>query len=250
MNTVSFVRIIFISLWTVYISLIAGFFLLLGGKKNGPRFYQSFNLLWARIILEFCGIEVEVKGLEKIKNLCGAILVSNHMSYFDILIIAPVLKIAFRFVFKAELLRVPIFGWILGKSGNIPINREHSSISTIRRIKKTLEKGINVIMFAEGTSGYENEILPFKRGPFILASQLKASIIPIVIRGSYFVYNKQKRRQINSGKVTVEFFDPVLDFLDKKFMSKEEKIETILKVKEKVRDIIVSKYLEVKWKSK
>jgi len=90
----------------------------------------------------------------------------------------------------------------------------------------------------------------FKRGPFILASQLKASIIPIVIRGSYFVYNKQKRRQINSGKVTVEFFDPVLDFLDKKFMSKEEKIETILKVKEKVRDIIVSKYLEVKWKSK
>lgn len=245
MNLISFVRIMFISLWTVYISLIAGFFLFLGGKKNGPRFYQSFSRLWSKIILEFCGIELEIKGLDKIKDMHRAILISNHMSYFDTLILATALNVPFFFVFKEELLKVPIFGWILGRSGNIPINREHSSISTIRRIKKVLAKGINIVMFAEGTSGYDNKILPFKRGPFLIAYQLGAPIVLLVIRGSYFVYNKRNTKQINSGKVTLEFLNPILDFVGKKAkISREEKIETILKVKEKVRDIIVSKYWE------
>jgi len=126
---------------------------------------------------------------------------------------------------------------------------ENPDEETYEKIEKALEQGINVVMFAEGTSGYDNKISRFKRGPFIIAYEVGAVIIPVVIKGSYFIYNKTNKKLINSGKVTVEFLDPIKDFLDeeiffRKSLPIKEKIRATKKVKEKTRNTIVSKYWE------
>jgi len=234
-SLLSLVRILFIALWTIIISLIGDYFFNRKSKAEASQIYQKLGRYWAVPILAVCNVQLEIKGIENVKNKRGMILTPNHMSHFDTLIMLAVLRdIPFRFVYKKELLSVPIFGKVLGKSESIAIDRENTKLSTIRTIMRRLKSGLNLVMFPEGTSGYEDIILPFKDGPFIIASQLGIEIVPVVIRGSRRVYGKSYPRLISAGKVSVEIFSGIRVERDKiKGTAKE------------THDFVEAKYWEV-----
>lgn len=114
------------------------------------------------------------------------IYVSNHTSFLDIPGITMGIRGQFRPLAKKELLKIPIFGWI-AKSAAVIVDRSNpkSRKESMERLKKILQMGISILIFAEGTQNRTKEILqPFKDGAFRMAIDTKLPILPLVVIGA------------------------------------------------------------------
>ncbi|HEY6097861.1 MAG TPA: lysophospholipid acyltransferase family protein, partial [Anaeromyxobacter sp.] len=91
-----------------------------------------------------------------------------------------------RFVAKKELLKIPVFGWALGISGHIVIDRgdPQSAIARINAAAKETEQGMGVLFYAEGTRSRDGTLRPFRPGPFKLAVDAGVPIVPVAITGA------------------------------------------------------------------
>ncbi|MDD3284243.1 MAG: lysophospholipid acyltransferase family protein [Patescibacteria group bacterium] len=220
---INHVRIAFIFIWTFIMSLVAGLCLVFGGKNRGPRWYNFCGKVWSWVIIHFCCIKLRVYGIEKIKDLKNVIFTPNHMSHFDILFLYLAISGQIRFVFKQELGEIPVFGWVLRRSGNITVDREHLKSSTIKNVVATLELGNNIVMFPEGTRSFDGNLREFKEGPFVLGYMSKAQIVPVTINGSFCIHNKINPNIVNSGFVNVIIHDPISCASSKQNPSKDER---------------------------
>lgn len=126
-----------------------------------------------------------ISGLENIQTGRTYLIVSNHQSLADIPVIAH-LKIDTKWLAKAELFRVPLVGWMLRMSGDIPVSRSDRSKSaeTLTQCAQYLRQGCSVVCFPEGSRSRDGQILPFAKGPFKLAIREQVSILPLVVEGS------------------------------------------------------------------
>ncbi len=243
LRTISFFKLVFIIISILIMTVLGEIALLIAKGERGSKNYFFFARLCSKWILKVCLIKVDVQGLDNVKNLKGVIYTPNHMSHFDILILMANLPNQFRFVFKKELAKVPIFGWVLNKSGNILVDREKMGPSTIKSIKAEIKKGNSIIMFPGGTrskTGNLNE--EFKDGPFVMAYALKTKIVPVTINGSFFIHNKVNPKIFNSGQVELIIHEPLDDFVKSAKLSREDRKIEIPKMSKKVRDIILSKF--------
>ena len=239
----SFFKLIFIVISVLITTILGGIALLVLKGEQGSKIYLFFAQVCAKCILKICLIKVDIQGLDNVRDLEGVIYTPNHMSYFDILILMANLPNQFRFVFKKELAQVPIFGWVLNRSGNILVDRESTGPSTIKSIKAEIEKGNNIIMFPGGTrskTGRLNE--EFKDGSFVMAHVLKTKIVPVTINGSFFIHNKVNPKIINSGQVELIIHEPLNDFMESVKPSGKDRKIVILEMSKKVRSIILSKF--------
>ena len=153
---------------------------------------HSIGRLWGRILLFLSGVTVEVKGLENILAGKPQIFASNHQGAFDILALQAFIPIQFRWVAKRSLFKIPIIGWSMSLAGYVSMDRERSG-SAYRSIETAAEKvrnGICVLIFPEGTRSATGELLPFKRGGFLLAIKSGAPVVPLSIRGSTDIMRK------------------------------------------------------------
>jgi 1-acyl-sn-glycerol-3-phosphate acyltransferase len=138
------------------------------------------------------GVEVKPIYREEIKQGPATIFMSTHCSALDICATFAYSKVLINFICKNSLVYIPFFGMCILGGGNIPIKRKHlqSAIESLkeaaRRVKK-LRK--NICIAPEGTrrrtlsTGSVDQLLPFKKGPFHLAKDAGASIIPVVYNG-------------------------------------------------------------------
>ncbi len=142
---------------------------------------------WCRSLLWAGGVKVDMEGLEHLDPSRPAVLVSNHESWYDVFALAGLLPVDYRFVGKKELTKVPVFGPAWVACGNIPIDRsDHAAaIESLREAGEKIrrEKAV-VVMFPEGTRSRGGELLPFKKGAFVLALQLGVPVIPVGVSGS------------------------------------------------------------------
>ena len=153
---------------------------------------HSIGRLWGRILLFLSGVTVEVKGLENILAGKPQIFASNHQGAFDILALQAFIPIQFRWVAKRSLFKIPIIGWSMSLAGYVSMDRERAG-SAYRSIETAAEKvrnGICVLIFPEGTRSATGELLPFKRGGFLLAIKSGAPVVPLSIRGSTGIMRK------------------------------------------------------------
>jgi 1-acyl-sn-glycerol-3-phosphate acyltransferase len=161
--------------------------LLLRPFDRSGRIFNAFGRGWARTILWICGIHISVRGLENIEPGSHYIYVSNHASMFDIPAVMAGIPDQVRIVYKQELERVPVFGWIMKYSPYITIDRQ-KSFSAMRSLELAAERikyGTSVLLFAEGTRSEHGRLQPFKRGAFSLAVRADKQIVPVTINGSY-----------------------------------------------------------------
>jgi 1-acyl-sn-glycerol-3-phosphate acyltransferase len=138
-------------------------------------------------ILWICGIKIEVQGLEKIKSGVNYIYVSNHASLFDIPAVIAGLPDQVRIVYKQELEKIPIFGWVLKYGPYVTIDREKqfSAMRSLELAAERIKHGASVLLFAEGTRSTDGRLQSFKRGAFSLAVKTEKPIVPLTINGSY-----------------------------------------------------------------
>lgn len=166
--------------------------------------------LWARSILFVSGIDVTVNGTSNIDTGRSAIFMANHQSNFDIPVLLAHLPVQFRWLAKAELFRIPIFGRAMRGCGYISIDRSDrdSAFQSLTKAAATIKNGTSVLIFPEGTRSPDGTINPFKKGPFVLTVDAGAPIVPIVIHGTWSIMPKN-RRIIKPCRVTLDILPPV-----------------------------------------
>ncbi|CAO3700230.1 unnamed protein product [Rhizopus stolonifer] len=146
-----------------------------------------------------CGITVKPEGLENLKTKGPAIIVCNHQSSLDIMLMGRVYPENTTIMAKKELKYYPFLGWFMQLTRVIFLDRKNreNAIKEARQAAQDIhQKNTNVWVFPEGTRGHESEItlLPFKKGPFYMAVQAKVPIIPVVIANYSHLYNAKEKR--------------------------------------------------------
>ena len=171
--------------------------------------YDGIPRWWAKILLWVAAVDVRASGTEFITGESPRIFVGNHVSWFDVLASAAVLPRG-KYVAKAELFRVPVFGQAIRWIGMIEIERENrkAAFESIERAAAKIRAGNPVVMFAEGTRGEEYALRPFKKGPFVLAITAGVPIVPMVIYGT-IERMRRGRWTIRPGTIEVTFLEPI-----------------------------------------
>lgn len=186
---------VLVKLYTLWVLIVFSVFMivLLPGIMIpfllGRRFSwigYSFLWLWSWIFSMLTLIRYDLKGREHIQPKTSYIYVSNHTSFLDIPGIRLLIPGEFRPIAKKELLKIPVFGFIV-KAATVVVDRSNaqSRKQSIEKLREILTGGISILVFAEGTQNRTKEILqPFKDGAFRIAIDTQLPIVPLVVIGA------------------------------------------------------------------
>ena len=196
-----------IVVWVIWVTLVLGIMVILVAffSRNG-NFPHLIARAWARSILIVACIPVRVEGIDNLKIDGSYILMANHQSNFDIPVLLGCLPVQFRWLAKAELFKIPIFGRGMRGCGYISIDRSNrkSAFRSLAEAAQKIRNGVSVLIFPEGTRSWDGEIQPFKKGGFVLSVDAGVPIIPIIITGTRAVMPKGKlliRKQTVAMKI-------------------------------------------------
>ncbi len=166
---------------------------------------------WSSVLLRAAGVKVVAENAEGLDRDAPQILVSNHVSWFDVLAICVATPGRIYFVSKKEVRRAPFLGKSIEVCGHIFIDRSDrkAALDTLVGLRERLarEKPI-IIMFPEGTRSDTGELQSFRKGAFVLAIQAGADVVPTAVLGSRAVMKKHSLL-IHSGTITVRFGKPI-----------------------------------------
>lgn len=154
--------------------------------------------------------KIDIEGREKAVRGTTYVIISNHQSILDILLL-NCLRYKFKWISKIENLRVPVLGWYIRMAGYIIINRgnEDSKAEMLEKSYRCLKRGISIMIFPEGTRSPDNEIGFFKRGAFKLAMEADVPILPVLIDGTGNILPRHGLIFGNGHRITIRVLDPV-----------------------------------------
>ena len=137
------------------------------------------------------------------------VVVSNHESFVDILLISH-LPWEMKWLSKAELFRIPAMGWLMRLAGDVPVKRGFgpSAVEAMARCREILSQRVSVMIFPEGTRSPTADLLPFKDGAFRLAIDAGVPILPLALHGTADALRKHDWR-FSRATAIVEVLDPV-----------------------------------------
>jgi 1-acyl-sn-glycerol-3-phosphate acyltransferase len=155
--------------------------------SDSGRIQHDFARLWSWLIMKTILSRVTVTGLDKIDIKRPHVYAVNHASALDIPVLYVNLPFQFRILFKKELLKYPIVGWHLKRSGQVCIDQQNpaGSIGSIRSALKSLKHGMPLVIFPEGGRTPDRDIKPFMPGAFFLAIKSHVDIVPVALIGTY-----------------------------------------------------------------
>ncbi len=185
--------------------------LILGWFDRDKWFVGKITRFWERWVIWSMGIPYEVRGMENLSHEQQYIFMSNHESALDILLCVAYLPYNIIFLAKKELFSIPVFGWAMQAAGMIKIdrqNREKAKQSLDQAVYKLIDSKFSTLLYPEGTRSEKGEILPFKKGGFILAIRSKLPIVPITIIGARTVLPK-KSMKLHKGNIILVIDVPI-----------------------------------------
>lgn len=227
----SYIKLFFIVLYTIILSLLA---LISAIIDRSFKTYFFLTKIFSNGILLIAGVRLEVSGYENFDKGSIYVFVSNHSSQFDIPALQSAVPQKFSIVYKKELGKIPLFGWQMRQGPYIMIDRKNieDALKSIERAKKMMsDKKFSVLLFAEGTRSKTGEVQPFKRGAFYLASRVGFPIVPVSVTGTEKILPKG-RLKIKSGTIKIHFDKPIPT---ENINTRKEELELM----EKVRDIVI-----------
>ena len=172
------------------------------------------------------GIQVEVTGRENLPTGRCCIFMANHVSNLDPPVLIPNLPGRTSILLKQELMRIPLLGTAMRLSNFVPVARGHQkekAVESIRAAVEVLRSGLHITVFPEGTRSRDGHMLPFKKGPFFLAKETGAPIVPISIHGTESMMRKGSMR-IYPATAHIHFH-PVIE--PASYTTREELMEAV-----------------------
>jgi 1-acyl-sn-glycerol-3-phosphate acyltransferase len=162
--------------------------------------YTWFNPLW----------KVTIAGREKLRPSHACVMISNHQSLVDILVLFR-LHTHFKWVSKIENFRIPLVGWNMSLNRYIKLDRESmkSHLRMMRDCEKALNAGSSVMIFPEGTRSPDGRLRAFKEGAFELALRTRKPLLPIIIAGSTRALPKRGFILRGTHEIKVKILDPL-----------------------------------------
>ncbi len=224
---------VFFSLWGL---LVLWPLSLISGKADGCL-HHGVSQFWARtisVLLPFW--EIRSEGLEKIQKGKPYVVVSNHQSLLDILVVLARLPIHFKFIAKRELFWIPFFGWHLVLARYIPLKRgdAESGHQCLEKARQWLSRGVSVVFFPEGTRSPDGSIREFKAGAFKLALETGVELLPLVIAGTRDAIPKRSWVVRKRTTLALKVLDPV--------SVRGRSPEDLELIREEVRSIIIREF--------
>ena len=147
----------------------------------------KISKMWAKWMIWSTGIDYDVIGLDNLRINKQYIFMSNHESALDILLGVVAIPNNIIFLAKKELFKIPVFGWAMKSAGMIKIDRQNPAIarqSVDSAVYTLVNSRFSTLIYPEGTRSQNGELLPFKKGGFILAIRSQLPIVPVTILGA------------------------------------------------------------------
>ncbi len=140
----------------------------------------------ARLTAVLAGIRLTLAGQEHLTGDAPRIMVANHASYVDAMILVAALPVGLHYVAKRELADQPVVGWCLRRIGCEFVERfdAQQSAAAANRLEDKVRAGHSLVFFPEGTFGVAPGLRPFRMGAFIAAARAGVEVVPVALRGT------------------------------------------------------------------
>jgi 1-acyl-sn-glycerol-3-phosphate acyltransferase len=174
------------------------------------RFLYKVAMWGAWTGVRVAGVKVKTVGLDGLDPGRTYVFMSNHVSNIDPPIMLPLIPRRTSVMAKKELFDYPLLGKTMRIGSLVPVDRgkRDAGIAAVRSAANVLRQGINMTIYVEGHRSFDGKLLPFKKGPFYLATECGVPVVPVTITGSHYVMPKG-RFAIKPGTVTVIFHPPI-----------------------------------------
>jgi len=179
--------------WLVFLPLVAVLTLFFSSCTvaaawlvNSNFASRVFGSTWARVLARLTPVRVVVEGAQHAERNRTYVVVSNHQSQYDILVIYGWLNLDLKWVMKKELRKIPGIGIGCEKAGHIFIERRNpkQAAEAIRQALARLGNGVGLLFFPEGTRSPDGRLLPFKKGAFRTAIDQQIPLLPVTVTGT------------------------------------------------------------------
>mgnify|MGYP000900386535 CR=1 FL=1 len=209
-------KTIFVSLFLLFFFIISiPMFLILFfiGKINPGlkvKYSQAIVVFAFNIILNLCGIKKTVIGAHNIPKDMPVLYVSNHRSYFDILIAYTSVTNLVGFVAKKEIEKVPFLRVWMRNLNCLFLDRENvrEGLKTILKGVDLVKNGYSIFIAPEGTRSHGNELLPFKEGSLKIAEKSGCPVIPVTLNNTDEIFENHFP-WIRKAHVVIEYGQPI-----------------------------------------
>ena len=165
---------------------------------------------WAKTNLALAGLRVKIEGLECLDPKQTYIFMPNHASFLDILLAFAYIPCNFRMITKEEIFCIPLMGWALKRSRQIPMDRANprKGLASLSQAFKLLREGISITVFPEGSRTSDGEIKDFKATLFILPIRSGVPVVPVRIDGTFEAL-KRGSVLLNPVPLKITFHPPI-----------------------------------------
>jgi 1-acyl-sn-glycerol-3-phosphate acyltransferase len=167
------------------------------------------------------GIKIEIGGFENIPAGRSCIFMSNHVSNLDPPVVLPLLPGRSSVLLKKELMNIPILGKAMRLAKFVPVergSRRDAAKASVEAAAEALRSGLHIVVYPEGTRSLDGRLSTFKKGPFFLAKETQAPIVPIAVSGTQTMMRKGSSA-ITPGLARIELL-PAIE--PSKYATREE----------------------------
>jgi 1-acyl-sn-glycerol-3-phosphate acyltransferase len=171
---------------------------------------STFPVIWARVVSWLTPMFVTVNGGEHADPKRSYVVVCNHQSQYDILLVYGWLKLNLKWVMKKELRKIPGLGLGCEKAGHIFVDRANprAARTAVMEALQRLGNGVGILFFVEGTRSNDGQLLPFKKGAFRLAVEQQLPILPVTVSGTREIMPARTLR-LFPGRGTMTIHPPI-----------------------------------------
>lgn len=174
--------------------------------KETPLWYSLLRGLATIIFKVF--FAVKIRGKENVPLKGGVILASNHLSYFDPIVLGLLTPRKINFMAKEELFENFFFRLLITKLGAFPVKRERVDKTVYQKVLDLLKKGELLVLFPEGTRSWEGKLGRLQQGTARIALRANVPLVPVIIRGTEKVLPRGKK-MIRLTKIETRIGEPL-----------------------------------------
>ena len=205
--------IVFLPLFIV-LTILTALTTIVGCTLGGSRVWGYWpGRIWSWLTCRLLLLPVKVEGRDKLDAKASYVFVANHQGSMDIFLIYGFLHRNFKWMMKKSLKKIPLVGFACQKARFIFVDRgsQHGVKRTIQDARKTLQGGMSLMVFPEGSRTFTGQMRPFSKGAFMLADELQLPVVPITISGSFEVLPRTKGFNfVSYHRMHLVIHDPIM----------------------------------------